>query len=68
MGHVFPQVDLHRFHKFSIDVSSLVVMTSAFVKKGKVKDETYKKFVKAMEVKLSKEQVIDLRFSTGMLP
>ena len=30
-------------HKFSLDVSSLILTTSAFVKKGKVKDEKSKK-------------------------
>ena len=42
----------HQFHEFSLDVSSLIVATSAFEKKGKVKDETSKKIVKPMEVKL----------------
>ena len=37
------QLDLHQFHKFSLDFSSLIVTTSAFVKKGKVKDEAIKK-------------------------
>ena len=37
--------DLHRFHEFSLDVSSLIVTTSAFVKKGKVKSETSKKIL-----------------------
>jgi hypothetical protein len=46
------QWDLHWFHGFSLDVPSLIVTTSAFVKKKKVKDETSKKFVKPMEVKL----------------
>jgi len=33
---------MHRFHEFSLDFSSLIVTTSAFVKKGRVKDETSK--------------------------
>ena len=45
-------VDLHRFHKFSLDVSSLIVITSAFVNKERSKMRYQFFFVKAMEVKL----------------
>jgi len=39
------QQDMHRFHEFSLDISSLIVATSciSICKKGKVKDETSKK-------------------------
>ena len=43
--------DLHRFHKFSLDVSSLIVTTSAFAKKEMLKMRHLKKFVKPMGVK-----------------
>ena len=36
-------MEVNQFHEFSLDVSYLIVTTSEFVKKGKVKDETSKK-------------------------
>ena len=41
-------IDFHWFHKFSLDVSSLIVTTSAFVKKERSKMRHLKKFVKPM--------------------
>jgi hypothetical protein len=35
MGHLAPSFYLHWFHKFYLDVSSLIVTTSVFVKKRK---------------------------------
>ena len=45
-------IDFHWFHEFSLDVSSLIVTTSAFVKKERSKMRHLKIFVKPMEVKL----------------
>ena len=45
-------IDLHQFHEFPLDVSSLNVTTSAFAKKERSKMRHIKKFVKPMEVKL----------------
>ena len=42
--------DLHRFQKFSLDGSSLIVTTLALVNKKSSKMRHLKKFVKAMEV------------------
>ena len=41
---------LHWFHKFYLDVSSLIATTSAFVKRKNSKMRHLKKFVKPMEV------------------
>ena len=44
MEYLSPQFDVHWFHEFSLDVLSLVVTTSAFVKKKRSKmHETSKK-------------------------
>ena len=56
---------MHRFHKFSLDVSSLIATTSAFVKTERSNMGHLKKFVKPMEVKI-RSKMIDLRFHTGM--
>jgi len=45
-------MEVNRFHKFSLDISSLIVTTSAFVKKERSKRRHLKKIVKSMEVKL----------------
>ena len=51
MGHLAPEFYLHWFHEFYLDVSSLIVTTSAFVKKKNSQKRHLKKFVKPMEVK-----------------
>ena len=43
MEHLAPEVYLHWFHEFYLDVSSLSVTTSAFVKKKKSKMRHLKK-------------------------
>ena len=48
---------LHRFHKFSLDVSSLIVTTSAFVKKRKVNDEVPKKIRETDGGQIKKQDV-----------
>ena len=60
------QQELHWFHEFYLDVSSLVVTTSAFEKKGKVKDEISKKIVKTNggQIKEQDVQLTYLRFPT----
>ena len=50
IGHLAPQFYLHWFHKFYLDVSSLIVTTSAFVKKKNSKMRHLKKIVKPIEV------------------
>ena len=50
MGHLAPYFYLHWFHKFYLDVSSLIATTSAFVEKKNSKMRHLKKFVKPMKV------------------
>jgi hypothetical protein len=64
---------MHQLNEFSLDVSSLNVTTSAFVKKERSKMGHLKKFVKPKEVKLRAGQIKEqdvpltyLRFPTGM--
>ena len=60
------QVNRNRFHEFSLDVSSLIITTSAFVKKERSKMSHLKKFVKPMEIK--QDPKIPHRYSHIILP
>ena len=50
LGQSCSLIDLHRFHEFSLDVSSLIVTTSAFVKKKRSKMRHLNKFVQSMSM------------------
>ena len=50
--NAWKSIGLASFHEFSLDVSSLIVTTSEFVKKEMSKMRHLKKFLKPMEVKL----------------
>ena len=66
MGYLATSFCLYSFHEFYLDVSSLIVTTSAIVKKGKVKDETSKKICETDGGQIKEQGPIDLRFPTGM--